>query len=255
MGYSRYLAMKAVSISAIAGLLLLTSTIVAQSPATGSLAFEVASIKTPNPTGDRGTNISTSNGMLKVHNATLRFCIMAAFGIQDYLIQGGPSWINSDRYEIVAKAEGPATHDQLVLMLQKLLSDRFKLKYHRETRQRPLFTLVVAKNGPKLRASEGGETFLARRGIGATAPLTGKNASMSALAGTLSLLTGRKVLDRTELAGAYDFTLQFVPFDAVDSAIPSLTTALQEELGLKLESSTGPVDFLIVDHADKPSVD
>lgn len=214
--------------------------------------FDVASIRRPNPSGDRGTNMSSNGGTVMLHNATLKFCIVAAYGVQEQLIEGGPAWINSERYEILAKAGDSAQRAQLASMLQSLLEDRFKLKIHRETKQRPIYALTVAKSGPKLHPSEGGEFFLGRRGKG---PVTGRKASMAGLAGTLSTLMGRKVVDQTGLSGVYDFTLEFAPLDAVDSPLPALVTALQEQLGLKLEAANGPVEVLVVDHAEKPTMD
>jgi uncharacterized protein (TIGR03435 family) len=196
--------------------------------------------------------MSTNGGTLIMHNATLKFCIIAAYGVQESLIEGGPAWINSERFEILAKAGDSAQNAQLLPMLQSLVEDRFKLKVHREARQRPVYALTVAKNGPKLHPSESVEGFLGRRGRG---PITGRKASMAGLAATLSTLMGRKVLDRTGLGGVYDFTLEFAPFDVVDSPLPALATALQEQLGLRLEAATGTVEILVVDHAEKPTMD
>ena len=215
--------------------------------------FDVASIRPPNPNGDHGTNMSSNGGTLMMHNATLKFCINMAYGVQESLIEGGPAWINSEPYEILAKAGDSATNAQLLPMLQSLLEDRFKLKVHRETRQRRIYALTVVKNGPKLHPSEGGgEGFFGRRGRG---PITGRKASMAVLAATLSRLMGRKVIDRTGLSGVYDFTLEFAPPDAIDSPLPALVTALQEQLGLKLEATNGPVEVLVIDHAEKPTMD
>ena len=217
-------------------------------------SFDVASIKPPNPNGDRGMNMSTEGGTVRMHNATLRFCIMTAYGVQDYLIEGGPGWTNTDRYEITAKAPDLAPQGQVPRMLQTLLEERFKLMVHRETKQLPVFALTLAKNGSKLHpADPGADNFLGRRGV--RGPLTGRRASMPGLAATLSTLMGRKVLDQTGLTGVYDFTLEFAPPDASDSTLPSLVTALQEQLGLKLEATKGPVDVVVIDHAEKPTED
>jgi len=224
----------------------------AQSQPTTRPEFDVASIKPPNPTGDRGTNMSTEGGTLRMHNATLRFCIMAAYSVQDYLIEGGTSWIDSDRFEIVAKAPASTRQDQLIPMLQTLLADRFKLSVRRETKQRPVLALTVGKNGAKMHPSEGGESFLGRRLRG---PVTGRQASMPGLAALLSSFMGRKVLDQTGLTGTYDFTLEFAPPEATDSPLPSLVTALQEQLGLKLEVTNALVEVLVIDHAEKPTPD
>lgn len=213
----------------------------------------MASIRTPNPAGDRGTNMSTNGGTLRMHNATLKFCIVAAYGVQESLIEGGPAWINSETYEILAKAGDSAQNVQLLPMLQSLLEDRFKLKVHREIRQRPVYTLTIARNGPKLHPSDSSDGFLGRKGI--RGPITGRRASMPGLAATLSTLMGRKVIDQTGLTGVYDFTLEFAPPDADDSPLPALVTALQEQLGLRLEATNGPVEVLVVDDAEKPTID
>ena len=226
----------------------------AQSQPASRLEFEVASIKPPNPTGDRGTNMSTDGGTLRMHNATLKFCIIAAYGVQDYLIEGGPNWVARDKFEITAKAAGSVQHEGLVRMLQSLLADRFKLALHRETKQRPVYALTLGKNGPKLHLSDpGSESLLGRRG--GRGPLVGQSASMPGLASILSMLMERKVLDQTGLTGAYDFTLEYAPMDAIDSPLPSLVTALQDQLGLKLDATRGPVEVLVIDHAEKPSAD
>jgi uncharacterized protein (TIGR03435 family) len=189
-----------------------------------------------------------------MHNASLKFCILVAYGVQNYLIEGGPKWIDTDTYEITAKAAGAFQRDQPAQMLQTLLADRFKLTVHREIKQRPVYTLVPGKNGARLHLSDpGGESFLGRRGR--QGPLIGQKASMSGLAATLSTIMERKVLDQTGLTRAYDFKLEFAPADAIDSPLPSLFTALQQQLGLKLEAGNGPVEVLVVDHAEKPLQD
>lgn len=227
------------------------ATVVGQNPPARP-EFEVASIRPPSPSGDRGTNMSTTGGTLRLHNATLKFCIVVAYNVQESLIDGGPAWINSQTFEILAKAPDSASKADLLPMLRSLLEDRFRLAVHSETRQRPVFVLTVAKGGPKLRPSDGGDGFLGRRGSG---PLTGRKASMTGLAATLSTLMGRKVLDHTGLSGVYDFTLEFAPPNATDSPLPVLVTALQEQLGLRLESANGPVEVLVVDHAEKPAIE
>jgi uncharacterized protein (TIGR03435 family) len=210
--------------------LALAALVPAQPQAVDRPEFDVASIKPPNPAGDRGTNMSTDGGTLKMHNAILRFCIVIAYGVQDYLIKDGPGWINTENFEITGKAGASARHDQLVAMLRTLLEDRFKLSVHRETKQQPVYALVLGKNGPKLRPSgSGGDGFPGRRG--SRGPLVGEKASMPGLAATLSTLTGRKVLNQTGLTGVYDFTLEYAPAQ-VDSSLPSLVTALQPEAGV-----------------------
>jgi uncharacterized protein (TIGR03435 family) len=158
--------------------------------------------------------------------------------------------MDSAGYDIKAKAEGNAG-DDLWPMVQTLLADRFQLKFHRETRELPIYALVVAKNGAKLHA-----VSAAGLGVGmGKGRFNGRGADMPTLASVLSNELGRLVFDRTGLSGFYDFTLTFEPDDtrAADTAGPSLFTALQEQLGLRLEPQKGPVETLVIDHAEKPS--
>lgn len=118
-------------------------------------AFEVASIKPHQPTpGPMRVARSAENGRLSYVNVTLKVCIRAAYGLRPYQVSGGPSWIGSDTYDIAAIAEGRATKEQMMPMLQALLADRFKLATHRETKDLPIYALVVAKNGPRIHASK-----------------------------------------------------------------------------------------------------
>jgi uncharacterized protein (TIGR03435 family) len=237
--------------------------------------FEVASIKPNKSEAARTSMMPYPEGRLTVENNTLKQLIRSAFGLKDLQLTGGPNWLDADRYDIVAKAEGPASRDQLMQMLQALLADRFKLTFHVETKQLPVFNLVVAKQGqlgPNI------TTHIAGTGpprlfpiLGPAGHMDGSDATMQHLAASLSGTTGdRLVLDKTGLTASYDFTLVWtperqilppgVPTDVLEKAPnrppadgPSLATALQEELGLKLESGRGPVEIMVIDHAEKPS--
>jgi uncharacterized protein (TIGR03435 family) len=226
----------------------------------------------------------------------LQALIRLAYGVEDNQISGAPKWVNSDKYEVEAKMDGAtaAELDKLsddqseparLRMLQALLEDRFKLMLHRETKELPVYSLVVAKNGPKLQEAKPGEPD----GDGRTGPdgrpavgghfmrmgrgqLNGHSLGMKEIVRLLSQQLGRTVVDRTGLTGNYDFSLQWTPDEGQpsafkepvggqgpgstpppDSSEPSIFTAIQEQLGLKLESQKGPVEILVIDHAEKPS--
>jgi bla regulator protein BlaR1 len=251
-----------------------TPAIRAQSQASAgssSPAFDVASIK-PNRSGSRGFSIGSPGGRFIATNVTLQECIQMAYHVADYRLTGGPSWLNSERYDIEAKAEHAVPKEQLMPMLQALLADRFKLAFHWETKERPGYALIVGKNGPKLHEAASDHTSISgRRG-----QLTGRGMSMSQLADALSRQLGQTVLDKTGLRGAFDLTLEWTPDEnqthifamqkgvgdgreeaqapsTAEPSGPSIFTALQEQLGLKLESGKVPTQIFMIDHADKPS--
>jgi uncharacterized protein (TIGR03435 family) len=238
----------------------------AQSSAAGGkrLNFDVASIKASK--GGNGTSLLTDPaGKFTAENATLRAIITFAFGIRNFQISGGPSWLDSDRFDIVAKPEARSNPAQVPQMVQSLLADRFKLKFHRETKEMPALALVVGKNGPKLKPTKP-EDDAARpnRGFqGGRGQLTALGADMASLATRLSAIVGRPVIDRTALTGRFDFKLQWTPDNAVqmrspDEPVPdsehgpSIFTAVQQ-LGLKLESQKAPVEIIVIDSVEKPS--
>jgi uncharacterized protein (TIGR03435 family) len=188
-------------------------------------------------------------------------------------VEGGPAWLKSDRYEIVAKADGDASPDMMNgPMLQALLEDRFQLKVHRETREIPVYDLTVAKGGPKLRAfKEGSCTHCGANGTmkGSNFLLHGQGVTSDELAKSLAIGLDRPVIDQTGLAGKFDFELEFardqamgpafrdpnqvIPAAADLSTGPSIFTAIQEQLGLKLEPAKGPGEFLVIDSVERPS--
>jgi uncharacterized protein (TIGR03435 family) len=158
----------------------------------------------------------------------------------------GPGWISSEQYDISAKAGAAVDQDQLRLMLQTLLADRFRLALHREARLRTVYTLVVGGDGAKLHEATGGG------GGGTTAEvghLAFRGASMPALARRLSQQLHSPVSDKTGLKGLYDFTLDWQQ----DESVPGLSifTAVQEQLGLRVEATKDQVEILIVDHAER----
>ena len=266
----------------------------AQTPAPSAdkpIAFEAASIK-PNDGSSPGQRIFFgANGVLTVTNIPLRGMITTGHSIQAYQLIGAPAWVNDDRWDVLARLPagtpigpppggGPGAG---VLALRALLEERFKLKVHRETREMDIYQLVMArpggKPGPELKQAgpectpEGMAArkqlppeqqtplFCGIRGLG-----PGKTAlmgmPMSFYANNLTGTVGRYVVDKTGLEGRWDFTLTYQPMPlganpapAADSNVPNLFTALQEQLGLKLEAARGPVDVLVIDSVDRPTPD
>lgn len=239
-------------------------------------SFEVASIKPGDP-AVRNVRIQIApGGRFIASNVNLKFLIQYAYGVRDFQISGAPGWGSSDRYEISAKPEDGenTTQDQLKQMMQGLLAERFKLTLHRETKESAVYALVVAKNGTKLQESASeprgqGQRQMMRMGRGL---ISAQQIPMSTLATQLSQALGRSVIDETGLKGNYDVKLEWTPDTserrgmgdgdprpsseappAPDPAGPSLFTALQEQLGLKLEGRKGPVEILVIDHVEKPS--
>jgi bla regulator protein BlaR1 len=266
----------------------------ASNTAASAPAYEVASIK-PDKSGDPRFKVMASPDGLSA-NTTLQMLIRLAYGVEDNQISGAPNWVNSDKYEIEAKMDSATADSVRKLsedqrdparghMLQELLVDRFKLTLHRETKELPVYLLVVAKNGPKLQEAKPGEPdgdgikgpdgrsavggHFVRMGRG---QLNGHSLGMADIVRLFSQQLGRTVVDKTGLTGNYDFTLQWAPDEsqgprfkqpaggqgAGDSAPPessglSIFTAIQEQLGLKLESQKGLVEILVIDHVEKPS--
>jgi uncharacterized protein (TIGR03435 family) len=272
-------------------------------PAAQEPSFEVASLK-PNKSGSNNIGIRFPGvGQFNVINMPLREMIRFAYDLQPMQIEGGPDWISSDRFDIVAKAEGRPTMPQVNAMLRSLLAERFALRTHVETRELPIYELVVARADKRLGAQlqpAGPECQPLRTPNAAPKPppppsggpgpdtippsddgsnlrcgalfgpgfLTLRQFTMARFARDLSMVARRIVVDRTGLAGRYDIDVEFSPefrpapppgvpdlAPSVTSDGPSLFTAIQEQLGLKLESARGPVEVLVVDRADRPTPD
>ena len=250
--------------------------------------FEVASIKL-NTTGARIVSIGGSPGFFRAENVWLKFLIETAWNVKDFQVSGGPDWATSNRYDINAKAKGNANFEQMRPMLQTLLEDRFQLALHRGSKELPVYALVVAKGGIKLKASRKencvtrdpkipskppvlGEKIPTFCGGMATSPrsLNGTAISMEQLTTALSNTMQRTVIDRTGFSDPFDVHLQWTqdqstpgfyapglapPASALptDGSGPTIFTVLQEQLGLRLESTKGPVMILVIDHAERPS--
>lgn len=225
--------------------------------------FEVASIK-PSRGATAESNLdSRPNGRLTATNITVRELLRVAFAVKDYQIAGAPAWVDREGFDIAAKTAAPAAPGELQSLLRQLLADRFQLAAHRETRQLPVYLLAVAKSGSKLTAHNDGAGSGTRKACG---HLAGTRLTLDTIATVLSRQFDREVLNRANLPGKYDFRLDWTPDSgpcpapADGLAAPpsqsdgtSIFTAIQEQLGLRLEPSKGPVDILIVDRIQRPS--
>jgi uncharacterized protein (TIGR03435 family) len=243
---------------------ILSAAVVLASCAWGQ-SFEVASIHTrTDGTGEMWTlkpfRFEFSGPRLTIENFRLSDLITYAYDIKDYELLGEPHWADIDRYDVSTKAEGDAalTRDPARPMMQALLADRFQLKVHRETREMPVYALVVVKNGPKFKeGAPDAQSLLTLGSKGKGLVMTVTKGSMAQLASQFSKRNGvdRPVIDKTGLTGSYDYKLEWGDNGAVqaDADVVSIFTAIQEQLGLKLEKTTAPIEVLIVDYAAKPS--
>jgi uncharacterized protein (TIGR03435 family) len=265
--------------------------------------FDVASVKPSQPQTGPGMRVmmrggpgTPDPGQLTYTNVSLQNILQNAYDVKSYQISG-PGWLGSERYDIAAKIPQGATKEQFRKMLQNLLAERFKLTLHRETKELPIYALVVGKNGSKLKETPkdtpaaggapppgGGRMKLDKDGRPQMPPmgkgsmrmmfhngnqeLSAVGMKLSGLADMLSGQLGRPVVDQTGLTGEYDFTLECSPENMVnmgpmpppppgaapvmvESSAPPLPQAIQEQLGLKLEAKKGPVELLVIDHAEK----
>lgn len=257
--------------------------------------FEVASVKANN-SGFPRVAIMMQGDRYTAINVNLRMLIRNAYQLQDFQMAGGPSWIDSDRFDVVGKLETvPPPPGQLQSMLRALLADRFKLVTHNETKELPIYALALARSDGKLgpRLTPSTLDCAAMRGRAGGPPprppqpgerppcgvffgpgrMTAGSMTMAGLAQALSPRVNRVVVDRTGLAGNFDLEVEFTPEPGQDGRGglppgppgagpppvpadgPSIFTAVQEQLGLKLESARGPVDMLVIDRIDHPTED
>ena len=256
--------------------------------------FDAASVK---PGASRGFQMVRPLPGRLTASASLRMLIQNAYSLQSFQIAGAPSWVDSDRFEVEAKAAGNASREQIFVMFQSLLEDRFELRVHRERKELPAYALVAAKSGLKLPRPKDGACAepatdarpdwaggrMAPPGGGpqplpacgtvrvrlaaSGALMEGGKIRMAELARSLSMAMDRPVVDKTGFADAFDVQLSFVPNqvsaalpppppgtpEATDTRLPSIVTALQEQLGLRVESAKAPVEVLVIDHVARPS--
>lgn len=258
-------------------LLLSSSLVLAQAPAATQNStprpkfdsFEVATIKPVNPEAKSGRYIVMQGNSRFVEKAyTLKLLIAAAYDLNPRTILGGPSWIESDHYDILAVTPGDVrpTHDEQMSMLRTLLAERFSLAFHREQKEFSIYQLEVAKGGPKLSPSKAPDDPPAL--VSTVHPdhvlLPARSASMRDFVSLLQrAVLDRPVVDKTSLSGKYDFDLHWTPDETqfggslpvapADAGEPPLFLAVQDQLGLRLTATRGPVDALVVDKAERPS--
>jgi uncharacterized protein (TIGR03435 family) len=243
-------------ITRAARLVCFTSTFLLGQTSTDALKFEVASVRRSaggGPPGDIPRNMDTSPGHFTMRNAPLRHALQWAYDLKDYEISG-PEWIKSDeRYDIVAKAAGPAPESQVRLMLQALLTERFQIKLHREGREFSVYVLDAARGVPKVKEiKEDSPATIS----GTPTGVFFHNQPISRFTFMLTRRLDRPVLDATGLKGLYDFTvdlsgLGFNGRPAEDPSAPSVFTTVQRDLNLKLESRKESIQVLVIDSANK----
>ena len=203
-------------------------------------------------------------GRVNYTNVSLKNVLMRAYDVRSYQITG-PSWLDTERYDIVAKVPDGVPKEQIPAMLQTLLAERFQMTIHRETKEQSVYALVVGKNGPKLKDADltrGPSPVIRVYGDADAYEMVGRS-SLVLLASSLSARLGRPVLDLTELKGTYNIDIKWARDDMGGSAaageapptastpLPSIFSALQESLGLKLEPRKVPVEYLVVDKAER----
>ncbi|MCU1235062.1 MAG: hypothetical protein JWP63_3029 [Candidatus Solibacter sp.] len=223
-------------------------------------AFEVASVKISQigkagGEGSRRENIQIAPGSVNMRNVSLKSAIRWAWHVMDFQVSG-PDWLGNERYDIMAKAAGPAPDAELRIMLQTLLAERFKVTLHRVTKEMSAYALVVAKGGPKFQESktEGEASLVPDQ---KTMRVVVQRTPLSQLVEMLSNVLRTPVVDLTELKGRYDIAVELAKYipdrsspDQMDP-VNIITRGLQDELGLKIEPRKMPLDLLIIDHAEK----
>jgi uncharacterized protein (TIGR03435 family) len=236
--------------------------------ANASPGIEVATIKPTKP-DEQGFMLVFRGGRFQTKNISLSKLLAFSYGVHDKQLIGLPPWAETDKYDIDAKpdTDGQPDKKQLQAIVQKLVADRFKLTFHHDQRELSVYVLSVAKAGNKLTKSEnqGSLPGFGLRGLGA---LSVHNSTMSDFAGMMQeTVMDRPVIDKTELSGRYDFDLNWTPDDSQFGGMggklppptdntnppPNLYTAIQEQVGLKLDATKGPTDVMVIDHAEKPS--
>jgi uncharacterized protein (TIGR03435 family) len=215
-----------------------------------TLQFEVASIK-PNTSADNGSSTTTNDGEVIIRNNTLRQLIQNAFDVRSFSLSA-PDWLTTVHFDVTAKLPRKATFAEQRVMMQALLTERFGLVVHHETKIMQGYALLVAKNGPKIQpvAGDGGHSTNSSRG-----KIVAEGTTMAQLADMISRQIRQPVTDMTELKGVFNLTLTYTPEMGEEKAAgesgPSVYTALQEQLGLRLEGRKIPVDTVVVDHVEK----
>ena len=241
---------------------------VAQQPAPPLPVYDAVVIKLNNSLS-RGTHVDMDDTSFRATNVRLKHLLVNAYGIREGQMFGLPGWADSLRYDVYAKVTDPdmtvlrsLSREQQQAMIAAILVDRFHLKMHTELKTLPVYELVVAKNGPKLKVSAVAPDTTGPGNMNVhNTDMTATGVKLSDLAGNLSFPLDRTVIDKTGLTGRYDFRLQWTADNVANGAAdngaadapPNLFTAIQEQLGLKLQSAKGPVDTLVIDHVEQPT--
>jgi bla regulator protein blaR1 len=253
-------------------------------PGFAQLTFEVASIKPANPDQQGGLIQFMPGGGLKLTNIPLRAMITFAYDVRDFQVSGGQGWVGNERFDVLARpdraaVDGPddfakmnddqrkTMRNQIAERLRALLADRFQLVVHKEIKEQPIYALVLAKNGPKLQETK--ETGTQQNMMTNRGRSQGHAIPVEMVAQMLSGITGRPVVNKTGLTAKYDFVLEWTPDIGPDARAqgfgdgintpapapggPTIFTALQEQLGLRLDSQKGPVENIVIDRVEKPS--
>jgi uncharacterized protein (TIGR03435 family) len=222
-------------------------------------SFEVAAIKPSSPE-ETGDGFHSDGRHISAENEPVESIMMVAYGVQANQVVGGPPWIADRRFDIngLADTEGEPSLEQMQGMYRKLLADRFHLILHHEKRELPVYAVQLVKGGPRLAASTadaGGSGDENASDHGGERTVRFSNANIADFILNMQFMVGRPMVDQTGLEGRFDFVLRFTPDEAnaVANSSPGLFTAVQEQLGLKLEPVKAPVDVLVIDHVEMPS--
>jgi uncharacterized protein (TIGR03435 family) len=245
--------------------LLLSASLSAQAPNIDALQFEVASVK-PNTSGSQNSNMQLHpGGRVTGTNVALGGLLRTVFNLQPHQLVNAPEWIDTARFDIEAKPDREistredALAPELLAMLRNLFAERFKLMAHREMRDTSVYALVTARTdgtlGPQMQRSQVDCEAVRCRISTNTGRIVGTGTTISELMRRLSPTLGRPLVDRTGLSGAFDLELKWSPDQTADTVGPSIFTAIQEQLGLKLESQRAPIEVLVIDRLERPTPD
>ncbi|HVW12110.1 MAG TPA: TIGR03435 family protein [Bryobacteraceae bacterium] len=217
-------------------------------------SFDVVSVK-PNASSQGRSTEQTNSGHVMAENITAISMIEQAFGVRAFQISGGPGWMITDGFDV--NATTGTTKDLNDIELQpyweSLLTGRFRMKYHRESKEMQVYSLTVAKSGAKLTGHQGGGDTSTHISNGRDrVSVTSTNISMTSFAGLLGRRLDRMVIDKTGLSGSYDVSVDWAPEASTDTDEASIFTALQDQLGLKLESGKAPVEIIVIDGLERP---
>jgi uncharacterized protein (TIGR03435 family) len=234
-------------------------------------AFEVVSIK-PNTSGERWESVApVAGGRLSAKNVTVAWLVRTAYHLEPFQIAGLPTWANAERFDVEAyAADAKSTPQEVRGMIQKLLADRFQVTLHREDREQPTYSLVIAKNGPKLQKAKSDnctgtgtpESPCGGFRIYKRSQMWGNTVTVKQFAAELTFMMGRMVVDKTGIDGLYDIRVEWTPeqFGAEpgtevkpDEVNGTLFTAIQEQVGLRMQSQKAAVETLVIDRVSRPT--